>query len=183
MRFRSLLILPILAAAVRAAPIAADPARSSVDIAVKATVGSFVAHLRDFEASMEISPGPAEATAAAFRFRFSSISTGNAQRDRDMNDWQQSDRYPTAVFTLTSLERTAGGGTIAHGMLLLHGVGRPLSFPVSLQLGPDSIAVTGDLVIDTRDFALPVIRKFVVLKVDPVVRVHFHIQGGRPSSP
>jgi polyisoprenoid-binding protein YceI len=182
MRFSALFLLPLLAVALRAAPLVADPARSSVTIAVTATVGSFVAHLGDYEATMDFSPESGNVAAAAFRFRFASITTGNAQRDRDMNDWQQSDRFPTAVFTLTSLERPGGGGAVAHGTLLLHGVERPLSFPVSLEAAGGSVAVTGDLVVDTREFGLPVIRKFVILKVDPIVRVHFRLQGRGPGA-
>ena len=182
MRFRSLLLLPLLAAAVRGSPVAVDPTRSSVEIAVKATVGSFVARLGNFDATITIPTGKGAMPTATFRFAFASIKTGNEQRDRDMNDWQQTDRFPTAAFTLASLETTAPGVVVAHGRLLLHGIERPLSFPVSLEIAGTSVTVTGDLVVDTREFGLPVIRKFVVLKVDPVVRVHFRLQGSRSGT-
>ena len=43
-------------------------------------------------------------------------------------------------------------------------------------------AIDGDAVIDTRDFGLPIIKKFLVLKVDPEVRVRFHLQGDAETS-
>jgi iron complex transport system substrate-binding protein len=42
-------------------------------------------------------------------------------------------------------------------------------------------AALGDASLDTREFGLPVIRLFGLLKVDPVVRVRFHLQGTAPA--
>lgn len=154
-----------------------DSAQSQVDISVKATVDSFVAHLLDFETSLTTAPQTGQITAAVFRFNFASIKTGNADRDRDMNEWQQTARFPDVVFTLAALEAESDGRTLARGQLRFHGIEKNVSFPVAIELRKPIITVDGDVTIDTRDYGLPVIKKYLFLKVDPVVAVHFHLQG------
>ena len=59
-----------------------------------------------------------------------------------------------------------------------HGVGRDLAFPVSIAHSEaGTYAIDGEVPIDTREFSLPVIRRFGFLPVDPVVKVRFHLQG------
>jgi polyisoprenoid-binding protein YceI len=154
-----------------------DPAQSRVEISVKSTIDSFVAELRDFDAAINVPAQPGQVEAAVFRFNFAAIKTGKPDRDSDMNEWQQTAKFPEVVFTLAALEPVAGGKSLARGQLRFHGVERSVSIPVSIGREKTDFTVDGDVVIDTRDYGLPVIRKFLVLKVDPVVSVHFHLQG------
>jgi polyisoprenoid-binding protein YceI len=167
----------VAAPAVHASPLVIDKAHSAVTISVKATIGSFVATLPDFEAALAVDPETARATAAVFRFSFASIKTGNATRDRDMNEWQQTDRFPQVVFTLTAMEPAAGGKAEARGLLRFHGMERAVAFPLSIRLDGQNAFLDGQATIDTREFGLPVIRKFALLKVDPIVRLRFHLEG------
>jgi polyisoprenoid-binding protein YceI len=176
---RLLLALWLVPAAVAAAGdsmLTVDSAQSHVDISVKATVDSFVAHLLDFETSLTTAPQTGQITAAVFRFNFNSIKTGNADRDRDMNEWQQTAKFPEGVFTLAALETGSDGRTVARGQLRFHGIEKTVSFPVVIELKKPVITVDGDVTINTRDYGLPVIKKYLFLKVDPVVAVHFHLQ-------
>jgi polyisoprenoid-binding protein YceI len=174
----AILCLLSLTAAVAGGPsVAVDPTRSSVEISVKATVGSFVAQLKEFDAAVTESAQTGQIATADFRFNFDSIKTGNADRDSDMNVWQQTAKFAEVVFTLTALEPAADGKSIAHGQLHFHGVERPVSFAVTIDLKNPVITIDGDATIDTRDYGLPVIKKLLVLKVDPVVLVHFHLEG------
>ena len=154
-----------------------DPAQSRVEISVKSTIDSFVAQLHDFDVSITVPAQAGPVEAAVFRFDFASIKTGKADRDRDMNEWQQTAKFPEVVFTLATLEPAAGGKSLARGQLRLHGVERSVSFPVLIGWEKTAFTVDGDVVIDTRDYGLPIIKKFLLLKVDPVVSVHFHLQG------
>jgi polyisoprenoid-binding protein YceI len=177
---RLLLILWLAPAAVAmgAGPmVIVDRAQSHVEISVKATVDSFVAQLHDFDASITMASQTGPVKTAVFRFNFVSIKTGNADRDNDMNAWQQTAKFPEVVFTLTALEPSAGGKTVARGQLRFHGVERPVSFPVSIELKKPIITMDGEVAIDTRDYGLPVIKKYLILKVDPIVSVHFHLAG------
>jgi len=173
------MIWPYLLAlvSVSGSPVLVDSQHSSIDIAVKATIGSFVAKLQDFDASVTMASHVAQVEAGVLRFNFASIKTGNAGRDRDMNKWQQTDRFPEVVFTLIAIEPGAGGTPIARGKLRFHGVERLMSFPISVETKDQTIDLDGDVPIDTRDYGLPIIKDFLVLKVDPIVHVHFHLLG------
>ena len=177
MRFSPFLCLSLLAAAGRGSQVPVDLPHSVVEISVHATVGSFVTRLRDFDVSITASPADGPVTGAVFRCAFASITTGDAGRDRDMNDWQQTDRFPAVMFTLEGLAPAGDGRAVASGTLSLHGVQRPLRFPVSIGRSRTVMTIDGDAAIDTREYGLPVIRKFMVLRVDPVVRVHVHLEG------
>jgi polyisoprenoid-binding protein YceI len=173
------MICPYLLALVSASgsPVLVDSSHSSVDITVKATIGSFVAKLRDFDASVTTAAHASRIEAGIFQFNFASIKTGNAGRDRDMNEWQQTDKFPQVVFTLIAIEPGAGGNPTARGQLRFHGAERQLSFPISIETKDQTIAIDGSVAIDTRDYGLPIIKDFLILKVDPIVHVHFHLLG------
>lgn len=158
-----------------------DPALSRVEIQVKATVDSFVGKLAAYEAELTFDEAARRVTAAVFRFKFSDVKTGKPDRDAQMNEWQQTAQYPEAVYTLTSLAPAADGRLTATGTFRLHGVERTLVFPVAVTEDKSVVAIDGEVKLDTREFGLPVIRKFAVLKVDPLVTVRFHLQGPRPA--
>jgi polyisoprenoid-binding protein YceI len=177
-KFRRILWLPLVMAVVgNSAPVVIDMAQSHVEIAVKATIGSFMAQLQIFDLIVAATPRTGQIESAVFRSNFAAIKTGNSDRDRDMNDWQQTDRFPNVVFTLTALEPAYSGKSIARGRLRFHGVERLVSFPISIEIKAQIVGIDGDVTIDTRDFGLPVISKYYFLKVDPVVHLYFHLQG------
>ena len=175
------LLLAPLAAAAAGVPLRLDPARSKVDIAVKATIGSFTAHLQHFDARIAMDPGDRRVMTATFRCPFAAIDTGNSQRNRDMNDWQDTPRHPEVTFELISLTPAAGDAFTADGRLRFHGVQRHIRFPVTIVPAAGAVTIDGTARLDTRDFGLPIIKKFWMLKVDPVVRVTFHLEGELPA--
>ena len=157
-------------------PLAVDFAQSRVEIAVKATVDSFVGRLTAYEAAITFADD-GRVAAARLAFRFRDIETGKAGRDKAMHAWQQTDRFPDGLFVLTSLEPGDGPAATAFGRLTLHGITREIRFPVSIHRDGQRYAIDGDATIDTREFALPGIRMLGLLKVDPLVHVRFHLQG------
>lgn len=161
--------------------LAVDPAHSSVEFAVKATVDSFVGKLAIYDAQVTFDEAAGRITRTVFRFRFSDLKTGKADRDEQMNTWQQSGQFPEATFVLSTLTPAADGRMTAVGQFTLHGVTRALTFPVAVTADSAVVAVDGEVKLDTREFGLPVIRKFALLKVDPVVTVRFHLQGAVPA--
>jgi polyisoprenoid-binding protein YceI len=163
-----------------------DDAQSRMEIAVHATVDSFTARLAVFHPVITLDE-QGNITQARLAFRFRDVLTGKDKRDAAMHRWQQTESFPAAVFDLQSLEKTADCTATAVGRLTLHGVTREVRFPISVARDGSRFAVDGDAVIDTREFELPVIRMLGLLKVDPQVRVRFHVQGtqtdaGRPQS-
>jgi polyisoprenoid-binding protein YceI len=155
--------------------LAVDPAHSKIEVVVKATLDSFVGQLTRYDAQIGLDENEHVKT-ARISFRFRDVETGKRGRDDEMHAWQQTDVHPDGVFILTSLESSEGVFT-AIGRLTFHGMTRELRFPVSINREAGRYAIAGEAVVDTREFGLPVFRKFGVLKVDPHVRVRFHLQG------
>jgi polyisoprenoid-binding protein YceI len=175
--------LSVLAVSGRAADrtLAIDPAQSRVDVVVKASVDSFTGKLARFDPQIAVG-GDGRVSAARLAFNFRDVETGKAGRDKAMHKWQETDKFPDALFVLTSLEAAGApaAGLLAIGRLTLHGVARELRFPVSVFREAETYAIDGDATIDTREYGLPVIRMLALLKVDPLVHVKFHLQGRLP---
>jgi polyisoprenoid-binding protein YceI len=173
----------LLVAAASAAPagrvLLVDPALSRVDVVVQATMDSFTGHLRQFAPVITLDDaGIINAVQMPFLFR--DVSTGNAKRDVAMHDWQQTNLHPDGEFVLSSLTSLQPGRFMAKGRLVFHGLTHELIFPVAVTTDHALYAIDGEAVIDTRDFGLPIIRVFGLLKVDPLVKVSFHLQGRAP---
>ena len=172
------LLLVCLIPSLRAAeqPLSIDFAQSRVDVAVKATVDSFVAHLTQYEPSVMLADD-GKVASARVTFHFRDVVTGKTSRDKAMHEWQHTDSFPDGSFVLSSLQPTANDGYMAFGRLTVHGVTRDIQFPISLSRDGTRLAIDGDAAVDTRDFGLPIIRMFRVLKVNPLVHVRFHVEG------
>lgn len=176
-RLFAVLILALpLAARADGSLIIMDRAQSHVDIAVKATLGSFVAHLEDFDAAISMDPESERVGTAAFHADLSAVKTGIADRDHNMIVWLQANEFPQVVFELKGMDRGSDGALTARGRFQLHGQTHDISFPVRVTVDRGLAAIDGTASLDTRDFGLPIIR-FFVLTVDPVVQVKFHLKG------
>ena len=158
-----------------------DKEHTRIEVAVHATVDSFVGHLAAYQASVAVAPDSGRIERAEVRFQFADLKTGKADRDAKMLAWEESGKFPDGVFVLTALQPRTGGQYDAQGRLTLHGVQRAIAFPVSLSTDHQkTYTVDGEARIDTREFNLPIIRMALVLKVDPVVVVRFHLQANAP---
>ena len=160
--------------------LAIDPVQSRIEFGVKATMGSFVGVLNTYEAEITLDEASA-VKSAALTFKFSELTTGEDKRDRHMHEWQETPTYPDCRFELTRLTSQADGMRLAEGRLTLHGLTRPLSFPVRITTEGQRLIIDGEAVVNTVDFGLPIIRKFLALKVSPEVMVRFHLQGAAPA--
>lgn len=178
----SVLLASVAELGAATAQLAVDRAHSQVEVAVHATVDSFTAKLDNYDAQIEVDPATARVTGARFQFHFTDLKTGKAKRDREMHEWQRTEEFPDGEFVLAGLEPAAEGRFTARGTLRLHGVTKELSFPVAVTTDRRLFAIDGEPSLDTRDFGLGVIRKFAVLKVDPVVAVRFHLQASLPAT-
>ena len=154
--------------------LAINEAQSRVEIAVAVAGDSFTGRLRHYQADVGVEDG--RVVSAVLRFRFGDVHTGREGRDEDMHEWQETRKHPDGVFTLVEL-KPDGARFKARGTLVLHGVSREIVFPAAVITDRRLYAIDGVARLDTRDFGLPVIRKFWLLKVEPRVKVRFHLQG------
>ncbi len=154
-----------------------DKAASRVNVDVKATVDSFVGQLKDYEAVIKVDPASGAVTACLFKFRMLDVKTGKEKRDRKMNEWQETQKFPDCVFEMDHLEPGEGKLQTAKGSFTFHGVSQSLNVPVTVTREGKRYQFDGEVIIDTQAFGLPIIRMIGVLKVDPKVKVAFHLEG------
>jgi polyisoprenoid-binding protein YceI len=175
----------LLAAAILALPLATrasdalfvmNRSESHVDIAIKSTLDSFVAHLEDFDVAITLDPENGRIESTAFHANLSAVKTGLADRDHNMSVWLQTNEFPQVVFKLKAVDRSPNGALTARGRFQLHGQLHDIHFPVTVTVNRGLATIDGTATLDTQDFGLPIIR-FWILTVDPVVQVHFHLQG------
>lgn len=181
----SLALLLAFAGAVVAAadqPLAINSAHSTIEVAVKATMDSFTGRLAAYDLRMRADPATGAITATSLGFRFADLQTGNPKRDAAMLAWIGA-AHPDGRFELTRLEAGAGARLQAHGNLTLHGVTRPIEFPVAVTTDRSVYALDGEVTVDHRQFDIPIIRLMLVLKVNPLVQVRFHLQGALAAQP
>lgn len=154
-----------------------DQGNSRIEIAVKSTVDSFVGKLVAYTPTLTLDSVAGKVTAAKIAFHFNDVKTGDEKRDHEMHIWQQTEKFPDGDFTLGTLEPSTDGKLVAHGTLTFHGAAHALEIPVKVARTESSVTVDGEAMVDTRLCGLPVIRKFGLLKVDPIVGVRFHLVG------
>ena len=155
-----------------------DKGRSHIDAAITSSGGSFTAKLTAYDAYISVDMTEKRIGSARLKFLFADIKTGVEKRDADLRHWEQTDQFPDCVYILDALLPAAGGTFTARGKFILHGVTKTLSIPVTIgYAGNDTCIIDGDLPIDTTDFGLPPIRKFLFFKVNPTLQVKFHLEG------
>ena len=179
---KHLLLVCLLLNALRAAEtsLTVDLAHSRIEYAVTATVDSFTGKLDAYSLDLAVDPAAVGGIHhATLRFHFSDLHSGNDKRDRQMHEWQDTPRFPEASFTLSALEpATTPGRFTARGQFIFHGITRELACPLAISNSTDGLwVIDGEARVDTRDFGLPIIRKFALLKVDPLVVVKLHLQA------
>jgi polyisoprenoid-binding protein YceI len=170
------LVCAALVMSLNAAPLELDASQSKVEVAVSCTADSFVGHLEKFQATIECDPAAPLPSKADVSFSFGDLKTGNQDRDAAMLKWLEFDSTPTASFHLTNWG-TSGGTNMARGELKIHDVTVALQMPVVVQHDANAWDVSGQAVIDYKDFKLPKIRKALVLTVHPKLKVKFHLVG------
>jgi polyisoprenoid-binding protein YceI len=179
---RRLIILLALSGGAQTAPAALDvlqidPLRSTIEVIVHGTTGSFTGRVELFSTQIEFDSDRGRIQRAWIVLPFANLKTGRTARDIDMLKWLESSAFPEARFDLVSLERTAIGHEVANGRLTLHGVERTVSFPVYLLMAGARFSLDGEVDLDYRDYGLRVLRRFYFMTVDPNLKVRFHLQG------
>lgn len=164
-----------------AAPLDIDYQHSKIDVAVSATIDSFVGHLDKYEAAVDPGGSTNLPAQAKVTFNFSDLKTGNRDRDTEMLKWLEFSTTPSATFALTGWKQS-GTTNIATGELTIHGVRKSIEMPVAIKDAAGNWDITGTTDFDYRDFNLPKIRKLLVLVVDPHLKVSFHLVGKQPAS-
>ncbi len=170
-----------IAARAGAAPLQIDYTQSKIDVAVTATIDSFVGHLEKYQATIDCDAATNLPPKAGVTFDFSDLKTGNKDRDAEMLKWLEYPNSPKATFTLTGWQQS-GATNLAVGDLTIHGVKKSIQMPVVAKDLNGDWDISGEADFDYRDFNLPKIRKLLMLVVDPHLKVMFHLVGKVPAA-
>jgi polyisoprenoid-binding protein YceI len=183
MKLNYLLSLPTLLLAFNCAHaelLSVDSQQSKIEVAVSATVDSFVGHLENYKANIDYTPTSSVPEKASVTFDFKDLKTGNPSRDKEMLKWLDYSTKPSCNFTLSNW-KTLGATNYAEGSITIHGVKKTLDMPVAVGQTDTNYTITGTADLNYRDFDLPIIRKMLLLTVDPHLHVSFHLVGTIPA--
>jgi polyisoprenoid-binding protein YceI len=153
-----------------------------------ASVGSTTAVGRTGAVSGSMKISGTQVTEASFEVDLTTITTNESLRDRRVQEALETDRFPTATFTLTSpIELgadAAGGGKIsvtAKGDLTIHGVTKAVEFPLEAQLVEGTAVVVGSIEVTFSDFGVTVPSAPIVLSVDDFGKLELQLLLTRSS--
>jgi hypothetical protein len=119
----------------------------------------------------------AEAPEARIEVLVERLTSGNAVYDAELHRRIDSRRFPTTTVTLDEAEAVGTDGRYAvSGRVDLHGITRPTTGVVTVELDGDRMIATGEKVLDIRDFDIPA-PHMLLLKIYPTVRVHLVLEA------
>lgn len=159
-------------------PLSIDKSHSRIEVVVEGMLHDFTGKLTDYNADILADTTSGKVTKAVLRFKFSDLKTGDEKRDETMLAWAQYDQFPEAVFSLISFDAAKSNKPVARGQLIFHGVVREIDLTVTVVTQDQLVySIDGETTLDTRDFGLPVLRRYGLFRINPQVTVSFHLQG------
>lgn len=177
---RSILIPALLLFVVPAAgampELQVDEYKSSIDFFVRATGHTVEGHVTSFSSRIRFAPGNDFPQSAEIQFEITDLTTEHEERDREMLNWLEFEKYPEVLFEMDGVEGT-GNTRIVEGSLTLHGVTRGVSIPVTVTTLGMVTTITGEADIETQNFRLPKFRRALVMAISPTVRIEFNLVG------
>jgi polyisoprenoid-binding protein YceI len=153
-----------------------DEDASRIEIAVRLSMGSFRGVLEKYDARIQIAAGDKSINTAALDFDFADLKTGNKRRDKDMLKWMDYENHPTGNFRLEELA-AQGEQLEARGTVTIHGVSKPIAFPVTIAVEGEHVTAEGSAKLNFLDFDLKPIRKMLFITVKPEITIDFHLEG------
>jgi DNA-binding PadR family transcriptional regulator/polyisoprenoid-binding protein YceI len=160
-----------------------DPERSAVLIDVRSTVGplsfgtlgvtgTFRAAIAGGTLHPDVDPS------GSITIDVAALNSGNRLYDAELSRRIDARRYPTAALELRRCEASAPGNRYRlAGELTFHGVTRLAEGTVKVDaLSDRRVVVTGEQVLDIRDFAIPS-PTMLMLRIFPDVRVRLHVEA------
>ena len=152
-----------------------DKDRSRIQVDAKATGHAFTGTLGDYKASVSGSSDKLRPTAVELTWKFADLKTGDEKRDAEMIKWLGGGG-PEGSFKFTKTW-SDGGKDYAQGAITIHGVSKTISFPFTASKDGKWVTIDGTAQLDYQNFSLPIIRNMAVMKVEPELKVRFHLVG------
>ncbi len=174
--FCAILASVLFSTALQAGNLNVNPASSEILVDSKAspphTVTSFV---RKYESDIQIDPDTLAVSSARFAFQLKDLDSEHEKRDKKMNSWIESDKFPEIVFEMSNVSMV-DGHNVATGSLYMHGVSKSVNVPFTVSKSGDTVTIDGSADFSYEDWGLEIIRLFI-FKVKPELNVRFHLEG------
>ncbi|HKP35750.1 MAG TPA: YceI family protein [Pyrinomonadaceae bacterium] len=152
------------------------PANSKVDFVASKVTRSHNGSFKQFSGTIDLVNNSAEQSRVAIDMDTNSVTTDDDGLTKHLKtpDFFDVIKYPKATFTSTKIQpHTAVGAThLITGNFDLHGVMSSITFPATIQIAPDKVAVNAEFSINRKDWGIiyagkadDLIRDAVVIKL------------------
>jgi polyisoprenoid-binding protein YceI len=153
-----------------------SPDNSKVEFVAAKVTRSHNGSFKQFAGAIDLVKDSIEGSSVTIDIEAGSVVTDEDQLTGHLKtaDFFDVAKYPKATFVSTKIEPgTAGSATHnVTGNLELHGIKKSITFPATIQVAPDSVAVNAEFAINRKDFGLlypgkadDLIRDGVVIKL------------------
>ena len=153
-----------------------DKKLSWITVDGHATGHDFTGTLKDYVVKGSGNSGTLKPIAFDLDWKFKDLDTKDADRNAKMIEWLK-DKNPAGSYKFTKSWIDKDGRQWAMGTLRIHGVSDRITFPFTVKQKDGQVIVDGSATMDYENFKLPIIRTMVFLKVDPKLKVKFHMVG------
>lgn len=150
------------------------PSSSAITFIGSKVTGSHEGGFRNFAGELAVLDGKLVNAGTKVVIDINSIWSDNDRLTGHLKspDFFDAAQFPTAVFETVSIEPSSTNWTVT-GHLTMHGITKQISFPATIQMSEEQVAVAAEFALNRFDFEMKypgkaddLIRKEVVLKLD-----------------
>jgi polyisoprenoid-binding protein YceI len=154
------------------------PDTSKVDLTGSKVTASHAIKVPKFNGTIEVTDGKPETAKVSVEIDMKSIEADDPKLTGHLQtaDFFDTAKYPTAKFTTTDVKAEADGKGATHkitGNFEMHGVTKSVTFPATVAVAADKVAVKSEFFINRKDWKIEypgmrddLIRDEVVVKLD-----------------
>lgn len=146
------LVLSSVSVLAQAAPI--DAQQSQIKATFKQMNVPVSGQFKTLSGDIQFDAKKPEATKASVVVKTASFDLGDPNYNKEVAkpEWFDAQKYPDAVFTVTSIKPAAGGAFQGVGELTLRGIKKPIQFPVKVASQGGKQVFTGQAKLKRLDF-------------------------------
>lgn len=151
---KTLFVLGLSGVAVGALAAPIDAKQSQIKATFKQMNVPVSGEFRTISGDVQFDPAKPEAAKAHVVVKTASFDLGEPNYNKEVAkpEWFDAQKYPEAVFTVTSVKPAAGGAFQGSGELTLRGIKKPIQFPVKVVNQGGKQVFTGQAKLKRLDF-------------------------------
>ncbi len=135
-----------------------SPENSKVEFVAAKVTRSHNGSFKRFAGAIDLVKNSVEGSRVTIDIETASVVTDEDALTKHLQtpDFFDVAKYPKATFTSTKIDAANAGGATHNvtGNFELHGIKKSITFPATIQVAPDSVAVKAEFAINRKDFGL-----------------------------